>query len=90
MTKADLIAKMAEEAHLSTADAEGVFNVFFMVAEATLKAEGRLALTGFGSFVVEKRNARTGRNPRTGAPLNIPACNVVKFKPGKALKDSVK
>ena len=90
MTKADLIAKMAEEAHLSKADAERGLNAFLKVAEATLKAEGRLALTGFGSFVVEKRNARTGRNLRTGAPLNIPACNVVKFKPGKALKDSVK
>ncbi len=90
MTKADLIAKMAEEAHLSKADAERGLNAFLKVAQETLKDEGRLALTGFGSFAVEKRNARTGRNPRTGEELHIPACNVVKFKPGKALKDSVR
>lgn len=89
MTKADLIAKLAREAGLSKADAERSLNAFLKVAQATLKGEGRLALTGFGSFVVEKRNARTGRNPRTGEKLNIPACKVVKFKPGKALKDSV-
>lgn len=90
MTKADLIARMAEVGGLSKADAERGLNAFLKVAEEVLKNEGRLALTGFGSFTVEKRNARTGRNPRTGEELHIPACNVVKFKPGKLLKESVK
>ena len=52
--------------------------------------EKKMTLTGFGTFVVEERQARTGRNPRTGEELKIPACKVVKFRPGKELKDAIK
>ena len=52
--------------------------------------DGKLTLTGFGAFAVETRKARKGRNPRTGAEIQIPASKVVKFRPGKNLKDAVK
>jgi DNA-binding protein HU-beta len=55
-----------------------------------LAAGNKLTLTGFGTFSVSERKARTGRNPRTGTALNIPACKVAQFKPGKVLKDAVK
>ncbi len=56
----------------------------------TLKKKGRLALAGFGTFSVNQRKAREGRNPQTGKPIKIPATKVVKFKPGKQLKEKVK
>ena len=52
--------------------------------------DGKLTLTGFGAFAVETRKARKGRNPRTGAEIRIPASKVVKFRPGKNLKEAVK
>ena len=58
--------------------------------EDVLVKEGKLTLTGFGTFQVEKRKARVGRNPRTGKEIKIPATKVVKFRPGKLLKDAVK
>jgi DNA-binding protein HU-beta len=89
MTKAELVAEMAKKSGLAKADAERVLNSFVDVATKTLKKEGRLALAGFGSFTVNKRKARTGRNPRTGEAIKIKAKKVVKFKAGKALADSV-
>jgi len=90
MTKADLVAKIAEKASLSKADAERSLNAFLEAVENTLVGEGKLTLTGFGTFVVEERKERTGRNPRTGEEIKIPSTKVVKFRPGKLLKDSVK
>jgi DNA-binding protein HU-beta len=90
MTKADLVGKIAEKAGLTKANAERALNAFLDEVEKTLVADGKLTLTGFGTFSVEKRQARTGRNPRTGAVIKIPATKVVKFRPGKILKDSVK
>ncbi len=90
MTKADLVVKIAEKTGLTKADAERALNAFLESVEATLVTEGKLTLTGFGTFVVDERKARTGRNPRTGAEINIPATKVVKFRPGKLLKDAVK
>jgi DNA-binding protein HU-beta len=58
--------------------------------EDTLVKEGKLTLTGFGTFAVEKRKERMGRNPRSGEAIKIPACKVVKFRPGKLLKEAVK
>ena len=55
----------------------------------TLKSGGDVRLVGFGTFLVSKRKATTGRNPQTGAAINIPAANVPKFRPGKALKESL-
>ncbi|MFW5487551.1 MAG: HU family DNA-binding protein [Desulfovibrio sp.] len=90
MTKADLVAKIAEKADTTKANAERALNAFLEAVEATLVKEGKLTLTGFGTFVVEERKERTGRNPRTGGAITIPACKVVKFRPGKLLKEAVK
>lgn len=90
MTKADLIVKIAEKAGLTKANAERALNAFLDSVEATLVSEGKLTLTGFGTFAVETRKARKGRNPRTGEEITIPASQVVKFRPGKLLKDAVK
>lgn len=90
MTKADLVVKIAEKANITKANAERALNAFLETVESTLVKEGKLTLTGFGTFVVEERKARTGRNPRTGAKIQIPSTKVVKFRPGKLLKDAVK
>ena len=90
MTKADLVAKIAEKANLTKANAERALNAFLETVEGTLVKDGKLTLTGFGTFMVEKRGARTGRNPRTGQAIKIPAAKVVKFRAGKLLKDAVK
>ncbi|NCC24769.1 MAG: HU family DNA-binding protein [Deltaproteobacteria bacterium] len=90
MTKADLVAKIAEKANVTKAEAERCLNAFLESVQGVLSSEGKLTLTGFGTFAVDERKARTGRNPRTGEELNIPACKVVKFRPGKVLKDAVK
>ena len=89
MTKTELIAEIAKKSKLSKADAERAVNAFVDVAKKTLKKEGRLALAGFGSFVVTKRKARKGRNPRTGETIKIKSSKVVRFKAGKVLKDGV-
>ena len=90
MTKAELIAQVAGEAQLRKVDAEKAINSLIRTVSTTLKKEGRLALAGFGTFAVSQRKAREGRNPQTGKPIKIPATKVVKFKPGKQLKDLVK
>ncbi len=90
MTKAELVAKIAEKAGLTKANAERSLNAFLDAVEDTLVKDGKLMLTGFGTFAVETRKARKGRNPRTGQEIDIPESKVVKFRPGKQLKDSVK
>jgi len=90
MTKAELIVAVAEEAKIKKADAEKAINSLIGTISKTLKKKGRLALAGFGTFSVNQRKAREGRNPQTGKPIKIPATKVVKFKPGKQLKETVK
>ncbi|MFH1597187.1 MAG: HU family DNA-binding protein [Pseudomonadota bacterium] len=90
MTKAELIAQVAGEAQIRKVDAEKAINSTIRIISATLKKKGRLALAGFGTFAVAQRKAREGRNPQTGKPIKIPATKVVKFKPGKQLKELVK
>jgi DNA-binding protein HU-beta len=90
MTKAELVAKVAEKANLTKANAERALNAFLESVEEVLVNEKKLTLTGFGTFVVEERKSRTGRNPRTGSSITIPACKVVKFRPGKLLKEACK
>ena len=90
MTKAELISIIAGKAGLTKADAEKALNAFLSAVEEILINEGRLTLIGFGTFLVGKRKERKGRNPQTGEEVRIPACNVVKFKPGKLLKEAVK
>lgn len=89
MTKADLVEKIATKANLTKAAAERALNAFLASVTEGLKQEEKLTLTGFGTFVVENRKARQGRNPRTGDAITIPASKMVKFRPGKQLKDSI-
>lgn len=90
MTKAELIAQVAGEAQIRKVDAEKAINSLIRIVTDALKKDGRLALAGFGTFQVAQRKAREGRNPQTGKPIKIPATRVVKFKPGKQLKESIK
>jgi DNA-binding protein HU-beta len=90
MTKAELVAKIAEKNGSSKAQAEASMNAILDVIKEELAAGNKLTLTGFGTFSVSERKARTGRNPRTGDEIKIPACKVAQFKPGKVLKEAVK
>ncbi|WDN89943.1 DNA-binding protein HU-beta [Desulfosarcina sp. BuS5] len=90
MKKVELIEKMAQDAGISKVVASDALNSFLAnVTKALQEDDGRVTLVGFGTFSKVRREARTGRNPQTGEPINIEACNVVKFKPGKKLKDAV-
>ena len=90
MTKADLIASIGKEAKISKASAEKAINAFTSTVIKALKKGDKLALTGFGTFSVTKRKARTGRNPQTGREIKIPATRVAKFKAGNLLKSAVR
>ncbi len=90
MNKAQLVDAMASKADLTKADAKKALDAFISTTGAALKSGDRVALVGFGSFSVAQRSARTGRNPKTGAEMQIPAKKVVKFKAGSELSDSVK
>ncbi|OVE81962.1 DNA-binding protein HU [bacterium K02(2017)] len=89
MTKAELIEKVANDNDISKALAEKVINTVTTHVSKCLKKNDKITLTGFGTFSVSKRKARTGRNPQTGAEIKIKATRVPKFKAGKALKDLV-
>ncbi len=89
MNKAQLIDAIAADTGLSKADAKKSLDSVLDNVQKTLKKGDRISLVGFGSFSVSKRNARTGRNPQTGKEIEIPEKNVVKFKPGSELNDSV-
>ena len=89
MNKTNLIDGMAEDAGISKADAKKALESFLDSVGETLKKGDRVSLVGFGSWSVSKRSAREGRNPQTGKTINIPAKNVVKFKPGTELQKSV-
>jgi len=90
MNKTQLIDAMAAEAGLSKADAKKALEAFVNATTGALKSGDKVALVGFGSFSVNERSARTGRNPQTGATINIPAKKVVKFKAGSELSNTVK
>ena len=90
MTKGELIARVGKEAKISKASAEKAINAFTNAVTKALKKGDKLTLTGFGTFSVAKRRARTGRNPQTGKEIKIPATRVAKFKAGNLLKSSVK
>lgn len=89
MNKGDLINKIAEGAGLTKAQAENALNAVIGSISDSLKKDEAVTLVGFGTFSVSKRDARSGRNPQTGATIKIAAKTVVKFKPGKTLSDSV-
>ena len=90
MTKAELIAKIADQAQVTKVDAEKTLNALINGITNILQTEGKLTLAGFGTFTVGERQERQGRNPQTGKPMKIAAARVVKFKPGKALKEAVR
>ena len=90
MTKAELIDQMAKEAKITKEKAGIALNSLIEGILETLKTDdGKIQLTGFGTFLTVHKAERKGRNPGTGAEITIPAQNVVKFKPGKTLKDAV-
>jgi len=90
MTKAELVASIAKEAKIPKASAEKALNAFAGSVTKTLKKGDKLTLTGFGTFSVSRRRARTGRNPQTGKEIKIPATKVAKFKAGNLLKSAVR
>ena len=90
MNKTELIAAVADKADLSKADAGRAIDSLFEVVGKALKKKDKVSLVGFGTFLVRERAARTGRNPKTGAPLKIKASKTPSFKAGKALKDAIK
>lgn len=89
MNKQDFIDMMAEAAGITKTAAEAALNAFTNGVTTTLQEGGRAVIMGFGSWEASHRPARVGRNPQTGAPIDIAAANVAKFKPGKALKESL-
>ncbi|MBI4648859.1 MAG: HU family DNA-binding protein [Bacteroidia bacterium] len=90
MNKAQLIDAIAKDADLTKAQAKKALDAFVKATTHSLKTGQRVALVGFGSFSVTKRNARTGRNPQTGKEIRIPAKKVVRFKAGSDLSHVVK
>jgi DNA-binding protein HU-beta len=90
MTKAELVEMMAKDANISKVAAAAALDSFMAnVTKALKKKDGKVTLVGFGTFAKIRRKARKGRNPQTGDSIKIKACNVVKFKAGKKLKDAI-
>ena len=89
MNKTEFIAAVAEKAEISKKDSEKALKAFVDVVTEQLKAGDKVQLVGFGTFEVVDKPAREGRNPRTGETMKIAASKSPKFKPGKALKDSL-
>lgn len=88
MNKSELIEKIAAGADISKAAAGRALDSFIGAVTEELQNGGQVALVGFGTFSVRDRAARSGRNPQTGEPIDIPAAKIPSFKAGKALKDS--
>jgi DNA-binding protein HU-beta len=89
MNKTELIEAVAEAADLNKASASRAVDAVLDTVTNALKSGDQVTLVGFGTFLVRDRAARTGRNPQTGATMNIPASKAAAFKAGKALKDAV-
>jgi len=89
MNKSEFVDAVADKASLSKADAAKAVDAMMEVVTDTLKGGDQVTLIGFGTFLNRRREARDGRNPRTGETIKIAAANVPAFKAGKALKDAV-
>ena len=89
MNKTEMIEHMAKHADISKAAAGRALEAFMMGIRTNLKKGSSVTLVGFGTFAVTKRAARSGRNPRTGETIRIKSAKLPKFRPGKALKDSL-
>lgn len=90
MNKTELVAAVATKADLSKKDAEAAVKAVIDAVTEALADGDKVALVGFGTFDVKTRAARTGKNPRTGETISIPASKVPSFKAGAALKNAVK
>ncbi len=89
MNKAELITHVADETGLSKANSERAVNSVFQGIASALRTGGKASFVGFGTFSVIDRAARSGRNPRTGETIQIPASRQPKFKAGKELREAV-
>jgi DNA-binding protein HU-beta len=89
VNKSELIEKVAGEAGLSKSEAEKAVNAFIQVVEAAVSSDDKVTLPGFGNWSRTQRAARTGRNPRTGEPVQIKASKAVKFSVGADFKKKV-
>ena len=84
MNKNDLVSKVSDDTGLSKSDSAKAVDSVIETITSELKSGGDVRLVGFGTFLVTKRKATTGRNPQTGAEIKIPAANVPKFRAGKS------
>lgn len=89
MNKAELVAQIAEDAGITRSQANQALDSFVGTVTKTLKGGGKVTLVGFGTFSVSKRNARSGRNPKTGETIKIKAKKVARFKAGKELSAKI-
>jgi DNA-binding protein HU-beta len=89
MTKSDLIERLAGKADLTRPRAEELLDFLLNDVTEALKQGEKVNISGFGTFTVSNRKARTGRNPKTGEPIEIPASRSAKFKAGKTLKEAL-
>ncbi|MBF0124162.1 MAG: HU family DNA-binding protein [Magnetococcales bacterium] len=89
MNKTDMTEKVAATAELTKVQAGRAIDAVVEAIQGALKAGDTVNLIGFGTFSVGERAARTGRNPQTGAPMEIAAARLPRFRPGKGLKDAV-
>lgn len=93
MNKSELVQQLASRANISRADAQRAVDALFSVDNGiisqALKSGDKVQITGFGSFETKHREARKGRNPRTGKEIDIAASTSAAFRPGKGLKDSI-
>jgi DNA-binding protein HU-beta len=90
MTKAELVAVLAKSSGGSKTAAERAFNAFVLGIVESLRKGRRVTISGFGTFVVARRAARNGRNPRTGSTIKIPPARVPRFRPSRVLKTVVR
>ena len=90
MTKAELVAKIAEKSSITKASAEQVLNALLEAMKETLVTEGKVSLPGLGSLLVQKRKERKGHNPRTGETIVIPASKAIAFRASENLKKQVR
>ncbi len=89
VTKADLVAKIAEDTGMNKADAGRAVASMTEAIQAALQGGSKVTLVGFGTFDIAHRAERMGRHPQTREPMKISASNTVRFKPGKAMKEAV-
>jgi DNA-binding protein HU-beta len=90
MTKAELVAQMARAAGSSKSSADRAMNAFVSSVFDSLRKGRRVTISGFGTFCVGTRAARSGRNPRTGKAITIPSAKVPRFKPSRSLKTAIR